>query len=306
LICCNANAGSLSEFLDRAIDSGVDTLIANVMENMPLVTADHRLLAEHGSDVVGGLAILAKALSVKETMLAVDGRRTSAYKLAARLSRSLQIQTIALAPKYPIGAEAILVKVLTRRQVVPGQDAMSARVGVVDAATCHAIYQWAALERRQLARVVTVSGLSVNRPANCLVPFGADATALLRQASDVEPVLAVHGSPMNGRQLVSGAVVGPTTNALLAMEDSYAGPSTPCIRCSWCSDSCPARLNVAVLNDDFELANLDGAKGRKVTACVGCGICSYVCPARLPLMLRCQQLKRLIQREQAAKAVAAP
>ncbi|KKL78411.1 hypothetical protein LCGC14_2025130, partial [marine sediment metagenome] len=75
-------------------------------------------------------------------------------------------------------------------------------------------------------------------------------------------------------------------------------PSTPCIRCGWCIENCPARLNVAALNDDFELARPKRAQRRRVLACVDCGICSYLCPARLPLTRRVGLLKRAVRRSQ--------
>jgi heterodisulfide reductase subunit C len=54
------------------------------------------------------------------------------------------------------------------------------------------------------------------------------------------------------------------------------------------------RLNVPVLNDDFELGRLDLAGRHHATGCVGCGICTYVCPARLPLTYRVGQLRRAL------------
>ena len=66
---------SLARWIDAARLSGADVLIANVMENTPFVTADHRLLAERGSEVVHGLAILARAMEIDQVMLAVDQRR---------------------------------------------------------------------------------------------------------------------------------------------------------------------------------------------------------------------------------------
>ena len=55
----------------------------------------------------------------------------------------------------------------------------------------------------------------------------------------------------------AGAVVTPATDALLAIDEAPLAVPTPCIRCGWCTDLCPARLNVAILNDDFELAQVD-------------------------------------------------
>jgi electron transport complex protein RnfC len=92
-------------------------------------------------------------------------------------------------------------------------------------------------------------------------------------------------------------VVGPATTALLALDGAANhGPPSPCIRCGWCTDHCPARLNVAALNDDYELALVDRARRTGVAACVDCGVCTYVCPARLPLTQRVRQLKRAARR----------
>ena len=88
------------------------------------------------------------------------------------------------------------------------------------------------------------------------------------------------------------AVVTPATDALLAIGLTEAEPAGACIRCGWCTDHCPARLNVAALNDAYELGMVDLADRAGVRACVQCAVCSYVCPARLPLTVRVRQLKR--------------
>jgi electron transport complex protein RnfC len=147
------------------------------------------------------------------------------------------------------------------------------------------------------ARVVTVAGPKVNKPVNLLVPFGAGVEEILESAEAGAESRFVYGSAMTGRHLVAGAVVSAATNALLAMEPKQRQSPTPCIRCGWCSDNCPARINVAALNDDFELGRTAAAKRKNAQACIECGICSYVCPARLPLMQRVRLLKQAIRKE---------
>jgi electron transport complex protein RnfC len=123
--------------------------------------------------------------------------------------------------------------------------------------------------------------------------------------SAVEPV--IHGGPMVGLRCDVTAseaqqapcVVSPATDALLAINEAPAAVPSPCIRCGWCTLHCPVRLNVAVLNDDFELSRVDHARKIGVAACVDCGACSYVCPARLPLTERVKQLKRAAARTMA-------
>lgn len=297
LVTFNQSAVPLSEWVASAEKADVDTLIANVMENTPFVAADHRLLTEHGLEVVRGLAILARAIGVTKVILAVDHRRIDDYRSAVAPARLYDINHIALAHKYPIGAEAMLIKVLTRRRVRPGDDSLQVGVAVTDAATCHAAYRWVACGELPTSRVVTVAGPNVSKPANLLVPFGAGVEDIFTYAEAGAESRFVYGSAMTGRELVAGAVVSPATNALLAMEPMRRQSPTPCIRCGWCSDNCPARLNVAALNDDFELGRTAAARRKNAQACIECGICSYVCPARLPLMQRVRLLKQATSRE---------
>ncbi len=287
----------LSGYIDSAREAKVDTLIANVMENTPFITSDHRLLAERGLEVVRGLAILARAVGAAEVILAVDHRRTDAYRGTVAPARLHGISSIALAHKYPIGAESMLIKVLTRRRAPTGATGLAVGVAVTDAATCWAAYRWVACSELPTARVVTVAGPRISSPANMLVPFGADVSEVLDLAGAEGEGECIYGSAMTGRQVVAGAVTGPSANALLALEGEQQMTPTPCIRCGWCSGNCPARLNVSALNDDFELGRTAAARRHGAMACIECAICSYVCPARLPLMRRVGLLKQAIREE---------
>jgi electron transport complex protein RnfC len=229
-------------------------------------------------------------------MLAVDQRRTDSYRRALGPAELYGIDAIALAHKYPIGADPLLVKILTRRAVPPGRTTFHVGVAVVDAATCWAAYRWTACGERQTARVVTVSGDHVRKRGNYLIPFGAAVEEVLSQSQAERASPAIHGSAMTGRGVVGGAVVSASSNALLAPHLPPSPPPTACIRCGWCVENCPARLNVAELNDDFELGRSARARRRGVLACLGCGTCSYVCPARLPLAHRMSLLIQAIRR----------
>ncbi|MFZ1989812.1 MAG: RnfABCDGE type electron transport complex subunit C [Alphaproteobacteria bacterium] len=293
----------LATWIDKAAAARCDVLIANAVEGQPYVTADHRLLVEHGTDVVAGLVILARALGITKVILAVDHRRTGSYQSLAQAAHSWDIATIALPHKYPIGADAVLVHLLTRRQVPPGGTPMDVSAAVIDPASCFAVFRWVVYKQQATHRVVTVAGEQAGRQENFWTPLGYPCAELVRRtapseagtakppsASVVEPI--IHGGPMVGLRCHTLAVVTPATDALLAIDEAPPAAPTPCIRCGWCTDHCPARLNVAILNDDFELSGVNHARRLRVAACVECGVCSYVCPARLPLTERVKQLKQ--------------
>ncbi len=295
LTTCARPLRPLSRFCRDAAEAGTDTLIANGMENEPYLTGEHRILSEHGPEVMVGMAILRRLVGAKRATLAVDSRLTDSYRPIADSAAGFAIQTLAVEHKYPIGQPIMLTRVLTGRKVAPGWTTLSVGVAVVNVAACFAAYRAVACGEPPTARVVTVSGEGVGRPGNYLVPFGAPAEDVLAVAAaggEAERVCC--GGPMTGVALIEGVVTDPSTSGYLSLPAGDDKPATVCIRCGWCTDSCPVRLDVANLNDMFELRQLSRARRYEVAACLGCGVCSYVCPAQLPLAHRMGQLKRAV------------
>ncbi len=262
-------------------------LVVNAMEDQPFVTADHRLLVEHGPEIIEGVKIMAKAAHISRVILAADQSRTSDYQHLTDPAEVHEINRVALPRRYPIGADNILLSVLTGKEVPCGGRPADIGLAITNPATCLAVYRWVACNQRLNGRVVTLAGPNIKRPANVLVPFGTNCYEL---ASPAEPPIVI-GSPMIGRIASPRSVVGPGTDAILALKPTKPGSSTQCIRCGWCRDHCPTRLNVAVLNDLYELGHVEPADDLGALSCLGCGVCTYICPARLPLTERVRQLK---------------
>ena len=281
----------LEVWVRKAFGRKCRTLVLNAMENQPYVTADHRLLVEHGAEVIRGLAMLGTALQIRSVLLAADIRRIDDYREIIGPARMYGIERIALPHKYPIGLPPMLTKVLTRREMPPGGGVMDIGVAVVDVSTCFALYRWVVCGQPQTHRVATVAGERAPQCGNFWIPFGLACRTLVAGAQ--EPIIC--GGPMDAVRCGS-AVATAATNAVLALDAPLPAPPGPCIRCGWCTDHCPARLNVAALNDAFELGLLQRARRLGARACVECGVCSYVCPARLPLTARVKQLKRTVGR----------
>lgn len=283
----------LIRWIDRARKQHCHLLVANVMEQEPMVTANHSLLAQRSQEVMAGLSILSRVIETTDTALVVNRRRTDSYRPLLNQTRDYNINLIALTHKYPTGNDIILTKILTRREVPLGQNPMNVGVAIIDAATCLAVYRWIACQQRLGGRVVTVAGKRARKPGNYFVPFGASCDILAGAAEG--PLL--YNGPMTGLRCPHDAVVSAGTEAILAFAAQSQGTPTPCIRCGWCSDHCPARLNVAALNDSYELGLIEHGRESGVMACVACGVCSYLCPARLPLAQRMNSLKWAIAKK---------
>lgn len=292
----------LADWLSDARAANVQLLVVNVMEDQPFVSSDHCILVEHGEDVLFGLAILARAIGAGELALVVDQQRTNDYAHVVAPAEGHGVQLIALPHKYPTGAEPILLKVLTGVELPPGRRAIDMGAAVIGPAAALAAARWVLGGKRTVTRTLTLAGQQILHPANLPVPFGT----LCNELCHVTSVPLIHGGPMNGLHCTARSVVTPSTNAVLGMSMPAPIVPGPCIRCGWCTDHCPARLNVAGLNDAQELVDLAYARRVGVEACVDCGLCSYICPARLPLTSRVRQLKAAIAARPAGRAIVEP
>jgi electron transport complex protein RnfC len=278
----------LAAWIEQVLAAKCRTLLCNVLETEPYVTSGHRLLVEHGSDVIRGLALLSRAMDIEQATLVVDERRTDDYRALVGPSRLYGIARVALSHKYPGSNEAILVRMLTRREVPINRTSMSLGVAVVSASTCLAVWRWGACGLPDTGRCVTVAGERAAECGNYWAPYGARCADLTGAGAE----LLVHNSPLVGLRCRGDCVVTPASEAVLALDAQRLDPPGSCIRCGWCTDRCPARLNVAALNDAFELGMVAQARRLGAAACIECGVCSYLCPSRLPLSQRVRELKR--------------
>lgn len=281
---------TLAGWLQRSIDFHSSHLIMNAMETQPYVTSEHRTLVEFGREALCGLVMLAHAGAFRRMTLVVDCDRTDGYNHLLDTLSEHNIEHVALPRKYPIGEDEILLSVLRKKEIPAGGNSCQIGVSVIDPWTCMMLYRLVVCEQRLGGRLVTLAFDNGIESGNYYVPLGMGVYDLLGPLR--QPV--IHGGPMNGRLCEPGDLVHYGTDALLVIEMTAPERSTQCIRCGWCIDHCPARLNVSELNSTYEMGNLARAKKLGVVSCINCGVCSYVCPAKLPLKDRMGQLKRMI------------
>jgi electron transport complex protein RnfC len=65
----------------------------------------------------------------------------------------------------------------------------------------------------------------------------------------------------------------------------------PCIRCAWCFEACPTRIQPATLLEAAQCEDMALAEKAGLRSCIECGICQYVCPSRLPLLRGIRELR---------------
>ncbi len=280
--------------LNPPADTPIDTLVLNGAECEPYITADHRMMVEHSSEIVEGAKILLKILGIGKCIIGIENNKPdaiAAMKTAAEEGSTSQylISVNALKVKYPQGSEKQLIQAVTGRKVPAF--ALPSAVGLVvqNVSTARAVYDAVALGKPLSEKVVTISGKGIKRPANLLVKIGTRVRDIVDYLGGLNPGLSkvIMGGPMMGFAVSSLDIpVTKTTSAVLFLTEDEIDtrPHSQCIRCGWCLDACPMGLEPKEIGLYVEANRAEDTEPLGVFECFECGSCAYVCPAKRPLV----------------------
>jgi electron transport complex protein RnfC len=267
-----------------------EVLLINGVECEPYLTSDHRMMIEHGAELVVGIQLLMRALNVTSAAIGIENNKPDAIaKMNSLLNGHSAISVIPLKVKYPQGGEKQLIKAVTGREVPSGALPISVGAVVTNIATTFAVYEAVQKNKPLFERVVTVTGKSMKNPANFRVRIGTSISELIEAAGGIPENCGkiINGGPMMGKAVTNTEVpVTKGTSGVLMMPETEAkrGQMQACIRCSRCVSVCPMGLEPYLLMTVSEKHIWDRAEFERVMDCIECGSCSYICPANRPLL----------------------
>jgi H+/Na+-translocating ferredoxin:NAD+ oxidoreductase subunit C len=191
-----------------------------------------------------------------------------------------------LTNEYPQADPTMLLYRMFRRRLRPSRLPTEQGVVLFDAAAAIAtaraargepmIFTWLAVHDHISAATHFLS-----------VPIGTPLSWILKQVAPSAPQDNLElrgGALLRDIRIDPYCVVAGGELVLHVTASNKQFNPDPCIKCSWCVESCPTRLYPAGLleaaqHEDFNLADRYGLE-----ACIECGVCSYICPSHLPLL----------------------
>ena len=280
----------------------IDVVIVNGAECEPYLTADHRLMIERPADVVSGLRLVMRLLGVKKGFVGIEENKPDAIlEMKEAASAFPEVSVVPMHVKYPQGAEKMLIKTITGREVPPKALPMEVGAVVHNVGTAVAIYEAVRYGKPLVERVVTVTGEGIMEPKNLMVRIGALISGLIGACGgfSTEVAKVVAGGPMMGFAVSSldVPVTKGTSGVLVLPEDGifHADSYMPCIRCGRCSDVCPMGLTPAVISVYAEKGRFEDAKANNLFDCFECGSCAFVCPAKRPIVQLVRLAKSMVK-----------
>ncbi len=273
-------------------DKKVEYVLINGAECEPYLTSDHRLMIEKTEKILIGTRIIMRTLDVQKAYVGIEDNKQDAIERMQTFSKQYEgIEVRTLKTLYPQGGERQIIKAFTGREVPPPPAGLPHDVGcaVFNVATTNAIYEAVQKNKPLIERVVSVTGKSVNNPANLLVRFGTPLEDLINHCggfpSDTGKVLC--GGPMMGRSLSTLNIPftkGMSGIVFIPKDEAGRKEILNCIRCAKCVSVCPLGLEPYMLMAYTEKGMIDKAWKRKIASCCECGCCSYICPSNRPLL----------------------
>jgi electron transport complex protein RnfC len=305
-------------------DKKIDYVVLNGAECEPYITSDHRLMVEKPSEIIEGLKIIMKILSVNKGFIGIEKNKPDAIAsmkahitpLSPPFIKGGQggLEVVGLNVKYPQGAEKQLIKSVLKREVPSGKLPMDVGVVVNNIGTAYAIYNTVRYGKPLIERVVTVTGNGVKEPGNLLTRIGASFEFLIQNCGGFsgEPEKVIMGGPMMGiAQYTLKVPVIKGTSGIVVFSKSPLSPPLlkggkrgfdseyqPCIRCGRCVVNCPMGISPNLYGLQAERGMIDEAYNWDVMDCIECGVCSYVCPSNRPLVQFIKYLKAEVRKKE--------
>ena len=270
-------------------DAAIELLIINAAECEPYLTSDHRVMVEHPDRVIQGIRIMMRALGVPRAVIGIERNKPDAIAALDRvLPLDADITILPLTVKYPQGAEKMLIKALTGREVPSGKLPSSVGAVVQNVGTIACIAEVFETGLPLVERVVTVTGPGIRQPANLIIPVGTRLREVIEFCGGLTDDAAevLFGGPMMGLpqpDLDVPVVKGTSGIVVLTTSQLHRGRPQPCIQCGRCLDACPMFLNPSRLGMLAQAGRTEDMQAEHLADCMLCGSCSYVCPSGIPL-----------------------
>ena len=270
-------------------DQPVDVLMVNGCECEPYLTSDHRTMLEQPHRVHQGIRIVLRALGINRAVIGIESNKPDAIAVMRETAPDdLDVSVMELQVKYPQGAEKMLIKAVTGREVPSGKLPSSVGALVQNVATTASVAKVFETGEPLIERIMTISGRGIRQPGNWVIPFGTRLRDVITACGGFTEDAAeiVFGGPMMGQSQASldVPVLKATGGILVLSKDECKHQEIlPCIRCGKCVDACPVFLNPQHLGALARVDRFEEMVEANLGDCMLCGCCSFVCPSNIPL-----------------------
>jgi len=289
----------------------IDTLLINCAECEPYITADNREVIENSWAIMSGVYSVLEILGVERVIIGIENNKPEAIKILKEISDNKKydpkdvVRVLPLKASYPQGAEKVLIKACTGREVPAGKLPADAGCIVMNVTSVAVLSDYLKTGMPLVKKRLTIDGSAIKEPKNVIVPIGTPINEVIEFCGGYkcEPHKILMGGPMMGLAVSDDTLpILKQNNAILAFDEKEAklSEATDCIRCGRCVNACPMKLVPTKLCADIKLKDFDAMQKHQIMTCMECGSCAFSCPAHRHLVQTIRMGKNML-REYTAK-----
>lgn len=273
--------------LAMSLDKKVDTILLNGCDSELYTSANYHVMLEYGQEVLSGLEIISKILSVDNVYIAVEDGREDAIKNLERLiaTNKYSYNIVPVQIRYPVVEEKILIQTVLDREVPYCGTAVDVGVAVFNVGTAKALFEAIYEGKPLIDRVVTLTG-ALESPKNLLVRFGTPIKDLIDYCGGVteEDSQVITGGPIKGtEQFNLDSPLSAEVNCVLVMAIEQV-QVMDCINCAQCVDACPMGLRPYLYPKFVTSRHYAECAENYIDNCTECGTCAYICPSHISIL----------------------
>lgn len=286
---CPDLLGQLYQLLNRP----VDTVICNLLDMDTSLRLSAALGANHPQQIAAGMHLLCSLAHARNRLVVADDASPPRWiKPLRRLTRRLDIAMVPLHNDYPQPEPTLLLYRLLKRRLRPRRLPTEQGVLIVDAASAWAIGRNVLAGSPMLDIPLAVHDQLRWQSHFLWTAVGTPLSHVLGQINWIAQGLAARsGALFRNMRIGSDTILAGTELTIHLDSLRPAGSPQPCVRCGWCAEGCPTRVQPAGILEAAQRQDIELAEHYGIEACIECGICSYVCPSLLPLMESIRRLR---------------
>jgi electron transport complex protein RnfC len=288
------NSPDLLGQLTQGLRRPVDTVLCGVLDVDPHACLNIALAARYPLELAAGVIIVGQLTHARRAAIVTDARMPSSWFNGLRkacVDTGIRIEPVI--NDYPQADPTLMLYAMLGRRLRPGRLPTDLGVVLFDAAAAIAIGRYALLGEPMLCAPMAVRDHVLDRSFFLTVPIELTIGQVFQKLE----------LPIEGRSLRVGDLLRDVRAHVemvigggeLIVHSTLPEPPinpTACIRCGWCVDACPTRVQPASVLEAAQRNDADLAEQAGIEACIQCGVCSYVCPSHLPLLGAIRSIKR--------------
>jgi electron transport complex protein RnfC len=232
--------------------------------------------------IVQGVAMLRTLTGITRTWLIADAALPADWtRQLSKLANEARLRCIFIRNDYPQSDPTLLLYTLLGRRLRPGMLPTEQGVLLLDGVSAWRI----ANPNGAVTTPLAVRDLVGNNSRYAIAPIGWRLDQVLKELkiSCTDRLIRVSDPLRDLRAQPDLRIDGSEITLHLMRTERPINPD-PCVRCGWCAEGCPVRIQPAGLLEAAQRRSPELAERFGLHACIECGICAYVCPSRLPLL----------------------